>query len=201
MKWIGLTGGIGSGKSTVAEILRDNGVAVVDADAVARELTEKTGPGFGPVVKEFGPGIVNSAGEIDRRKLGEIVFADQKKLEKLESILHPLVSEQVKKIRMGLESQGYDYAVYDVPLLYEKKLEKNFDAVIVVSTSVETQVKRTLGRGNISESEVRARIKSQVPLVEKVKKGHHVIDNEGSREELKKQVVDLVKKLRHQAQE
>lgn len=196
MKWIGLTGGIGSGKSTVAEILRDNGFDVVDADAVAREVTEKSGPGFDLVVRSFGKEVVNSQGQLDRRKLGEIVFADKKKLEKLEHLLHPLVKERVGKVRGELEKRGKKAAVYDVPLLFEKNMQDQFDKIIVVNCSVETQVKRTLKRGSLDEKEIRSRIAAQIPLSEKVKDADHVILNEGTPEDLRKQVDELAKKLR-----
>lgn len=195
MKWIGLTGGIGSGKSTVAEILKENGVSVVDADVVAREVTQKTGPGFSPVVQEFGQEILNAQGELDRRKIAEIVFRDPKKLLKLEAILHPLVGAEVKKRRAQLESKGCEFAVYDVPLLFEKKLNTQFDAVVVVNCSLDTQIKRTVARSGLTEREVRDRIAAQVPLSEKVKQADYVIENEGSLAELKIQVSELSRKL------
>lgn len=195
MKWIGLTGGIGSGKSSAAEILRDNGIDVIDADAIARQVTEKSGPGFDPVVALFGREILDSKGGLDRRRLGEIVFADKKKLEKLEHLLHPLVKAQVAKIRADLEKKEKKIAVYDVPLLFEKNMQDQFDMIIVVTCSVETQVKRSLARGTLSEKEIRARIAAQIPLSEKVKKADHVIANESTREDLKKQVGDLAKIL------
>ncbi|OQW47286.1 MAG: hypothetical protein A4S09_15950 [Proteobacteria bacterium SG_bin7] len=196
MKWIGLTGGIGSGKSTVAEILRNNGIDVIDADAVAREVTEKSGPGFGPVVSAFGKEVVNLQGGLDRRRLGEIVFSDKKKLEKLEGILHPLVKERVAKLRTDLEKKGKRFAVYDVPLLFEKNMQGQFSDIIVVSCSVETQVMRSLARGTLEEKEIRSRISAQIPLSQKVKNANYVIANEGTREDLEEQVEELVKKLK-----
>ncbi len=191
MRWIGLTGGIGSGKSTVAQLLRNNGIAVIDADEVAHMVTKKSGPGFGPVVSEFGPDIVGADGEIDRRKLGQVVFANAVKLEKLEKILHPLIAAKVKELREDLAQKGRMFAVYDVPLLFEKKMQKQFDEIIVVFCSTDNQIRRAMERTGLSEKEIRERLMAQIPLTEKLKEASRMIENDGTLAELEARVKKL----------
>lgn len=201
MKWYGLTGGIGSGKTTVAQILRKSGVPVVDADEISRDLTRMGTPCYHAIIQSFGRSILNPEGAIDRKKLGSVVFSNSRKLQELESILHPEVQKKVADWRNQKEQEGYLFAIYDVPLLFEKNLQKNFDKIISVLTSEETQIQRVLKRNpQLSREEVLQRIKSQVPMQTKRAGSHEVIENEGSLAELEKKVHDLQKKLEIKAQ-
>ncbi|MEQ1664149.1 MAG: dephospho-CoA kinase [Bdellovibrionales bacterium] len=196
MKWIGLTGGIATGKSTVSKILRDLGLPVIDADFLAREVIEVGSIGFGRVVKEFGSEVLNDKGEIDRVKLGEIVFNNSKKREALENIIHPLIHEMRSSERLKLEQQNFDLAFYDVPLLFEKKLEGEFDAIVLVYCSEKMQRSRMQDRNNLNEEQISSRLKSQLSIDDKLKKSQFVIINQGSLSDLKLNVLSIVDELR-----
>jgi len=201
MKWIGLTGGIGSGKSTVGQILREMGYSVVDADQLAHRVLMDKGPAQMEIRRIFGDEILNSKGEIDRRKLGRVVFSDPGKLSQLESIVHPAVRQRSLEERRKLDAKGVSLAFYDVPLLFEKNLQNDFDSVVVVYASPEDQISRTMARSSMSREMVESRLARQLPLAEKLVKAHFVIDNTGDPSQLKVQVADLVRELAaHQAQ-
>ena len=195
MKWIGLTGGLASGKSTVAQILKKRGLIVLDADQVARDVLKKNGVGYAETLRTFGQDLKQADGEIDRQKLAQIVFQNKEDLLRLEKIIHPLVQSEVQKQKADLEKQGIAWAFYDVPLLFEKNLEDQFDQIVVVGCDLATQKKRAQSRNSWSESEVEARLLSQVPLLEKMKKADFIILNEGSLPDLEKSVDDFLKKL------
>ena len=180
MRLIGLTGGIGSGKSTVSGYLRDLGATVVDADEGARAVVEPGTPGHDRVVAEFGPGILRD-GRLDRAKLAEIVFHDPEALARLNGIVHPLVREwTVARLAEAAEA-GAEVVVQDIPLLFENGLEAVLPVTVVVWVPVEVQVERLVGRG-MSEDDARARIANQLPIDAKREKATYVIDNSGSRE-------------------
>ena len=195
MRWIGLTGGIASGKSTVAYLLRNKGIPVVDADEISRHLTAQHGAGLKSIVRYFGSDIVSSEGDLDRKKLGAMVFSDPKKLSVLENILHPMVQAEVLEKRKSLAAEGARFAFYDVPLLFEKNLQPQFDAIVVVSADLETQRQRLKLRNNLSDSEVLARIQAQLPMAAKEKQADFVINNHGSMQDLENQVSSLIEKL------
>ncbi|PIS10036.1 MAG: dephospho-CoA kinase [Bdellovibrio sp. CG10_big_fil_rev_8_21_14_0_10_47_8] len=191
MKWIGLTGGIASGKSTVSQILRDLGYEVVDADEIAKQVVQPGTPGLQSVISQFGTQILDAHGSLDRKKLGAIVFGNPEKLLILENILHPLVQNITSQKKDQLEMAGIPMAFYDVPLLFEKKLEKNFDDIVVITTSPENQRERMKQRDQLDELEISKRLQSQVPLSEKIQKARWIIENNGSIEDLGRQVRDL----------
>jgi dephospho-CoA kinase len=195
MKWIGLTGGIATGKSTVSKILKANGVPVVDADEIAHAVVELGRPGLQQVVSQFGKEVLKADGSLDRRKLGQAVFGNPGKLLQLENILHPLIQAETAALRKKYHDSGESFAIYDVPLLFEKKLEAHFDAIIVVTSSEEIQKSRMRQRDSLSEGEIHNRLKSQVPLSEKIRKANWVIKNEGSVQELESEVLKLLKKI------
>lgn len=195
MKWVGLTGGIASGKSTVAEILRNLGYSVIDADVQAREVSQSGTPGFLEVVQTFGQEILAPSGELDRRKLGQVVFSDRQKREKLESILHPRIQASVKGQKARLEKEGKTLAFYDVPLLFEKNLENQFDVTVAVCSSPEKQVERLKTRNSLSNEEIRHRLNSQLPMFEKEKRADMIIWNNGSLEELRKNVESFLREV------
>lgn len=197
MRWIGLTGGIATGKSTVSNWLKAHGYAVIDADELARLVVAPGSEGLRQIVSHFGAEILDDDGNLDRRKLGALVFADREKLADLEGMIHPLVQAQVQSLRDRYEREGREFVFYDVPLLYEKKLQDQFDHIIVVAADEEIQKSRMRARDALSENEIEARLKSQLPMSEKIKVAHSVVENNGTREELETKLLQLVKSLRN----
>jgi dephospho-CoA kinase len=192
MLWIGLTGGIGMGKSTVAQIFRDLGVPVIDADQISLDLTGPGTSSLREIVKVFGRSVLDDAGKLDRKKMANIVFNNPQELKKLEDILHPKVREEVQNRKKELEGQGFQYAIYDVPLLFEKNLSSQFDKVISVLTDAQTQVERIQSRNkNWDGKEIHRRIQTQVAPETKRKKSDFVIDNSTTQEDLKKAVIEV----------
>jgi dephospho-CoA kinase len=194
MKWIGLTGGLGTGKSTVAQILKSEGLPVLDADEIAKSVVRAGTPGLKSVIDHFGTEFLNSSGELDRQKMAQLVFSKPDTLLKLEAIIHPLVQAEVLRIRKDEEKKGMPMAFYDVPLLYEKNI-KGFDAVVVVVAPPDVQMERLKKRNNWSEAEISNRLKNQLALDKKAAQADYVIVNDGSMEHLKKQVKDLLGKI------
>ena len=196
MKWIGLTGGIGTGKSTVAEMIRSQGYPVIDADQMARAAVAMGTPGYQAMVQLLGAQILDDKGEIQRKKVAALIFTDPQLRGQLERIVHPIVQARVRQTREEHERAGVALAFYDVPLLFENKLKPQFDAVIVVNCSPEAQLKRLMNRSSLTEDEARVRIDAQLPLKEKVQAADFVINNEGTRAELEPQVREVLAKLR-----
>jgi dephospho-CoA kinase len=193
MMWIGLTGGIASGKSTVAKLFRDHGITVIDADLIAHQVVEPGKPGLRSIVSEFGEEVLDSDGRLNRRALGQKVFGHPESLQRLESILHPLVQQEVLIQRKNAEQSGAKIAIYDVPLLFEKKLEAQFDGVITVHSSLENQKKRIKLRDGLTDQEIEKRLSSQIPLKQKMDQSHWRIDNNGSLSELQAQVEQWIR--------
>lgn len=196
MKWIGLSGGLASGKSTVAALLRKKGYSVLDADQVAREVLVKGSPGLKKVGEVFGEELIGSDGELNRKKMAEVVFSSLVQLQKLEAIVHPLVQENIKKTRTQLKEKGENVAFYDVPLLFEKKMESQFDAIVLVTTSQDLQISRMKSRNQWSDEEIQSRLKSQWPLSEKEKRANYVIRNHGNLVELEKELNQVLLSLK-----
>ncbi len=193
MLLLGLTGGLGSGKSTVAEMLHDRGAVVLDADAFAREAVVGGSEGFRRVVQRFGSGIVGADGELDRAKLASIVFADPASLADLEAIVHPEVRRLMADgIQENLDTDRVVVLVN--PLLIEMGTHRDCDVVVVVSVAPETQVARSVARG-MAEDDVRARIGAQLPLEERSRAADVLLDNEGSLEDLDREVDVLWREL------
>ena len=193
MLLLGLTGGLGSGKSTVAGMLHDRGAVVLDADAFAREAVVGGSDGFRRVVQRFGSGIVGANGELDRAKLASIVFADPASLADLEAIVHPEVRRLMADgIQENLDTDRVVVLVN--PLLIEMGAHRDCDVVVVVSVAPETQVARSLARGMV-EDDVRARIAAQLPLEERSRAADVLLDNEGSLEDLEREVDVLWREL------
>ena len=196
MKWIGLTGGIASGKSTAAKFFAESGIPVINADQLARDVTAVGSDGLKQVVSAFGSGILNEDKSLNRQKLGATVFSDPAKLVTLEKILHPLIGQKTREIRQKFSQAGVAFAIYDVPLLFEKKMEDQFDEIIVVFCNENLQRQRLSSRDGLSAGEIDLRLGAQIPLIEKIKRTRTIISNEGSLADLKKRVVELVGKLR-----
>ena len=198
MLLVGLTGGIGSGKSTVARMLEKRGAVVFDADVLARKAVAPGTPGFDRVVERFGPNVLAPGGDLDREALASIVFADPAARRDLEAIVHPEVRRMFAE---GCEEyEGTDrVVVFSAPLLVETGMHTAFQALLVVSTSVETQVQRLMRERGLSEAAIRARIAAQLPLEAKAEVADVIIDNEGTTEELEGQIDRAWRDLRVRA--
>lgn len=190
--WIGITGSIGTGKSTFSEMLRKKGHFVLDADVLAKQNLEKSSPAHAKIVAEFGPAVLGTDGNIDRAALAKIVFSDRQKLEKLESISHPEVRLAVENAKDEHKKNNQKYLFYDVPLLFEKNMEKSFDLVVMVTCSVENQIKRIKSRNNWSDEEIQKRLAAQMPISQKETKAHVLINNNGDLKDLSSEVEGFV---------
>jgi dephospho-CoA kinase len=195
VKWIGLTGGIGSGKSTVARIIRDLGFPVIDADQLARDAVSRGSVGVDQIRQQFGPEFLLPDQTLDRKKMAQFVFKNKTDLEKLEKIIHPLVRQLMLQKKQQLDKQQTLLAFYDVPLLFEKHLEKDFDSVVVVSCSEQQQLQRLMARDQLSLVEAQDRIRSQMDLEKKVQRADFVIDNSGLALDLESKIKTLLKTL------
>lgn len=185
---IGLTGGIGSGKSTVTALLRRRGVPVLDADEIVRELQRPGAEGLSRLVEAFGPGILEPSGELDRAALGRLVFADQEARRRVEAILHPLVRERMAAQQAAAEARGAGIVVHDIPLLFEAREPSSFDATVLVYAPPEVQRKRLIELRGMTPADAEARIRAQLPMAEKRRRATYVIDNTGSLEQLESEV-------------
>jgi dephospho-CoA kinase len=196
MKQLGITGGIASGKSAVAGMLRELEFRVIDADALGHEVIEPGTRAYGEIVREFGAGVVGADGWVDRGKLGGIVFADSEKLKRLNAIVHPRVEEEMVRQFAEWEKSGVkDAAFVEAALLVEAGYQKKLDGLVVAWCRPGQQMERLLTRG-LSEAEARRRIAAQMPAEEKLKYATEKIDCSGSLEETRRQVEELGKKLR-----
>lgn len=182
---IGLTGGIGSGKSTVAARFAELGAVVIDADAIAREVVEPGTPGLAAVIERFGPDLLRADGSLDRPALGRLVFSDERSLADLNAIVHPLVAARTAEL---MAAAGPDAViVYDVPLLVENGLAGGFDAVVVVEAPLEVRLSRLEGRG-MDRAEAESRIARQASDEQRRAVATQLLDNSGGREELTRQI-------------
>jgi dephospho-CoA kinase len=183
---VGLTGGIGSGKSEVARRLVAHGAVLVDADLIAREVVEPGTPGLAEVVAEFGEDVLLPDGTLDRDRLGSVVFADPGRLAALNAIVHPLVGRRMRELADAAPADAV--VVYDVPLLTENDLAGTYDTVVVVDAPVDTQIARLVGVRGMTEEAARARIAAQATRAQRRAIADHVIDNSGPLDELSAQV-------------
>ncbi len=180
----GLTGGISSGKSSVAARFRERGVPVVDADELARDLVGKGSVGLRAIVREFGEGVLSRDGSLDRKKLGAIVFADGTKRMALNAITHPLIAEAGAERTREFASRGEPLTCYEAALLLENGLEHAFRPLIVVAAPEEAQVARTMARDGLDRADAIARVRAQMPLADKIARADVVITNDGTHEDL-----------------
>lgn len=188
---IGLTGGIASGKSSVAKTLIAQGVGLVDADQLAREVVQPGTDGLAEVVATFGEQVLAADGSLDREKLAARVFDDDEAREKLQAITHPRIGRLSAERLAELQASDAIYVVYDAPLLVEVGAHKGMDALIVVTADVETQVARVIARDGATEEDARKRIAAQYPLERKVDVADYVIDNSGSLEQLEARTLEV----------
>ena len=189
---IGLTGGIASGKSTVSAMFTDMGITVIDADIEARLAVEPGEKAYNDIVSHFGRDILEDDGTINRPKLGEIIFNNEEKRLLLNSIVHPAVRERMAQKRKQAEAADEKAVVLDIPLLFESKLTELVEKIIVVYVDEQTQLERLMKRNGFSEEEASARIKSQMPLKDKVSLADAVIDNTGNIEQSKQQLMEIL---------
>ena len=190
MLLVGLTGGIGSGKSTVARMLEERGAVVFDADLLAREAVEPGTPGHTAVIERFGADVLAPGGELDREALASIVFADPSARRDLEQIVHP----EVRRLFAEGSEAYHDtdrIVVFSAPLLVESGMHTAFEILVVVSATVATQVERLMRQRGMSEAAIRARIDAQAPLEDKAAVADFLVDNEGTLAELESQVERL----------
>jgi dephospho-CoA kinase len=196
---IGLTGGIASGKSTVARLLRELGAPVVDADELARRVVLPGEPAYLDIVQEFGPSVVATDGTLDRKRLADVVFSDADKRKRLQAITHPRIAQLGQAETAAYAARGAPIVVYEAALLVENGLHKVLGGTIVVSATPEQQLARAVARDGMTEEAARARIASQLPLGDKLAVATHVIDNSGPPGETRRQVEALWRELNAEA--
>jgi len=188
MKLIGLTGDAGSGKSTAARMLAEYGAAVIDADSLARAVVAPGSPGLAAVAARFGPSYLTPGGELDRDRLGALVFSDPEAHRALDEIMLPLITAAIKREIARLEREGVEVAVLDAPRLLEARLEHLVDEVWVVTADEPVKIARLAARGGPAER-ARLILANQMPQAEKVRRAHRVIDNNGSLTDLRARVI------------
>ena len=196
MKLVGLTGGIASGKSTVAEILARQGAAIINADVLAREVVEPGRQAWTEIVNAFGTAVLQPDRALDRQKLRAIIFDDPAARKKLESIIHPQVRALAEQRIREHAAAGYAVIVYEVPLLFEGNLQEWLRPVILVACDVDTQRKRLQSRDNLSAVQAQKHIEAQMSLKEKRRLADYVIENNGSLEDLERQVQAVLEKIK-----
>lgn len=174
-------------------MLKQHGVRIIDADKIAHEVTEQGTEGYQAIIETFGEEYVGKDGSLDRRKLAQHVFSQPRELKKLEAIVHPLVRQ--KEMHLLEKWKREPLVVLSVPLLFEKKMEKCVDKVIVVTISEEERIDRIMKNYGLRRTEIKERLQNQMPQEEKVRRADYIIDNSGSPEETRKQVEDLLNTL------
>lgn len=189
---VGLTGGIASGKSTVSSILIEKGITVIDADLEARLAVEKGEEAYNEIVSHFGEQILLEDGTINREKLGSVIFHNQDQRLKLNSIVHPAVRKRMLMKKEEAIDKGEELVIMDIPLLFESKLTSMVDKTIVVYVDETTQLERLMNRNQLAKADALARVRSQMPLKEKIQLADAVINNNGTIEETKKQLLNIL---------
>jgi dephospho-CoA kinase len=189
---IGLTGGIASGKSTVSNMLKEMDITVIDADVEARLAVEKEEPAYQKIIAEFGDDILLDTEEIDRVKLGSIIFHNAEKRQLLNGIVHPEVRKRMNNQVEAARARGEQVIVLDIPLLFESKLTHMVEKTILVYVDRDIQLNRLMERNDLSLEDAEARISSQMPLSDKVALADAVINNNGSISETKKQLIEIL---------
>lgn len=189
---IGLTGSIASGKSTVSQMLKELGYPVVDADLVARQVVEPGTDTLNSIEQAFGAEVIRADGSMDREKVGTIIFNDPASRKKLNDIIHPAIRREMLRQRQAFLDEGYETVIMDIPLLFESKLQHMVDKILVVSVSEQEQLKRLMERNGLAEQEAKARIASQLPISVKEQGADEVLDNNGSLDHTKGQLMRIL---------
>lgn len=193
---LGLTGGIASGKSSISAMLKEMGFPIVDADEIARRVVEKGSPVLERIKEEFGEGVLNADGTLNRKALGQLVFSSNKKLELLNSITHPAIIEEIRRNIDALSAKGERLCVLDVPLLIESGINNMADAVLLVYVDEKTQLYRLMNRDHIPEELALKKISSQMSYNEKKKYADYIIDNSGSLDCTRAQLEKIIATIR-----
>ena len=193
---IGLTGGIGSGKSTVATMFKDLGAYAIDADQVAREVVEPGQPALAEISNTFGREMLDERGRLDRKRLGAVVFADPDQRRALNAIVHPRIGAETARRIAEAGSRGIEVVIYEAALLVENQIHHGLDGLIVVALPPEEQLVRLTQRDRLDEADAKLRLGAQAPLAEKVAAADWVIDNAGPRERTRRQVEDVWRQIR-----
>ena len=200
MLLIGLTGGVATGKSTVAKLLKTCGAVIIDADALAREVVQPGKPAWRDIVRLYGEQVLKPDRTLNRPALAHIVFRDSHKLRALNAIIHPRVAREQARLTRDIGRKDPDAIVmYDVPLLFEAGVDKRVDRIVVVAADRETQITRLQRRDHLTRAEALRRIRSQLPLATKIKQADYVIDGTLPLSQLKRTVKDLYAWLRREA--
>ena len=194
LRLIGLTGGIGTGKSTVARLLEARGVPVIDADVLAREAVEPGRPALAEIAAAW-PAVIGPYGRLDRKRLGAIVFSDPAARARLETILHPRIAQLASEHAARLARAGHRLAFYEASLLIEAGRQRDFDELVVVDAPEDERVRRVVARDGSTPEHVRARMAAQAPMSEKRRLATHVIDNDGDLERLSRRVDELLARI------
>ena len=192
----GLTGGLASGKSTVAARLRERGVPVIDADRLAREVVAPGSEGLAAVVEAFGAEVLAEDGSLDRARVAELVFGDESRRKRLNALLHPRIGALTAERAAALAAAGERLACYEAALLVENGLADAFRPLVVVAVPEEVQIARAMARDGVSEDHARARLRAQVPLLAKVAVADFVIDNTGDRDALMRRTDEVLDAVR-----
>ncbi len=195
MKTIGITGGIASGKSLVTKKIFDLGIPVIDADVAARKVVEKGMPALQEIAEKFGLDYIQSDGNLDRKKLGTLIFSDSNQRQLLNEIVHPKVREWMQAEKEKYLNQGAEIIFMDIPLLYESE-QSMVDQIIVVYVDKPVQLRRLMQRDKLSEAAAYERIAAQMPLDEKKARADYVIDNNGTEQDTLRQLAELLTQLR-----
>jgi dephospho-CoA kinase len=195
MKWIGLTGGIATGKSTAKKLIEGLGYPVIDADMISHDITQVGREGYEKIVSHFGKQILQADQSLNRKALGQVIFNDAGQRLQLEQILHPLIQAEVQRQKEDHAVNQHKLCFYDVPLLFEKDLKKNFDFVVLVWCDPVMQKFRLMARNQLTEAEAESRLSSQTDMPFKIKNSHYCLDNSTDVHGLDKQVQRLVQTL------
>jgi len=197
MGYFGLTGGVASGKSTVARMFEELGAKVIDADRIGHELLGSTQPPYNEIVRRFGKEVLDASGEIDRRRLGAIVFSDAAKLRELNAILHPRIIERVEAEAQRYRAQDPRAVILvDAALIFEAGIGSRFEKLLVAWCPPEMQIERLMAKAGLSRKKAEQRVAAQIPADEKRRRADYVIDCSGSPEDTRKQVERLFLELR-----
>ncbi|MEZ7170689.1 dephospho-CoA kinase [Sporosarcina sp. OR05] len=189
---IGLTGSIATGKSTVANMLKNKGYAIVDADEIARKVVEPGSPVLSQIVDVFGQDLLTEVGTLNRERLGHRIFNNEEERQRLNAIMHPAVRKEMLRQKDEWLHKGAQTVIMDIPLLFESKLQSFVEKIIVVSVTPSIQRERLMERNNLTEEEADARIRSQIPVIEKEDLADAVISNDGTREETERQLEHIL---------
>lgn len=196
MKIIGLTGGIGSGKSTVARSLQKHGFPIVDADLIAREIVEPGQPALAELTKEFGADILNTDGSLDRGLLASRAFENKETTQRLNNITHPRINQRTQELFDEARENGAEAVIYDMPLLIDKGLHKDMDATIVVHAAEHVRLERLTTKRGLDVDDVRRRINAQIDDETRKQHADILLDNNGTAEDLTKQIAQAVDKIK-----